>query len=46
MKRNPLSKESLRKLAQCLRDAYREECERGECQCVTREEHEKRLAGK
>lgn len=27
-----------------LRAAYREECERGECQCITVEEHERKLA--
>ncbi len=32
-------------LADRLRDAYREECAQGECQCVTVEEHERSLAG-
>jgi len=39
------TKEQLRDLANRLRLAYREECERGECRCITAEEHEKRLAG-
>ncbi len=38
------TKEQLRDLADRLRDAYRETCEAGECDCITFEEHERRLA--
>lgn len=38
------SAEQLRNLANRLRAAYKKECERGECQCVTVEEHERSLA--
>ena len=44
MSMNRLTEEQVRKLAECLRAAYREECESGECQCITVEEHERRLA--
>lgn len=40
----PLTGESLRDLANRLQDAYYEECENGECYCVTIQEHEERLA--
>ena len=36
--------DELRQLIERLRAAYREECESGECQCITIEEHERRLA--
>lgn len=36
--------EQLRDLASRLRDAYREACEAGECECITIEEHERMLA--
>jgi hypothetical protein len=39
-----LTAEQLQYLAKCIREAYREMCERGECNCVTTEEHEKMLA--
>lgn len=38
--------EQFRKLVEAIRSAYREMCERGECSCVTFEEHEKNLAGR
>ena len=38
-----LTPDSLRRLTECIRAAYREECESGECQCITTEEHERRL---
>lgn len=43
--KNPLTEKQTKDLASRLRDAYREECESGECRCVTVEEHEARLAG-
>ncbi len=42
--KTPLTEKQTRDLASRLRDAYREECESGECRCVTNEEHEARLA--
>ena len=36
--------EQFRRLADRLRAAHKEECERGKCQCVTFEEHERNLA--
>ena len=39
------TEEQLRDLANRLRDAYRETCEAGECDCITTEEHERMLAG-
>lgn len=44
--KKPLTEKQIKikDLASRLRDAYREECESGECRCVTNEEHEARLA--
>ena len=39
-----LTGDQLRDLANRLRDAYREACEAGECDCITTEEHERMLA--
>ena len=39
-----LTENQLRDLANRLRDAYREACESGECDCITTEEHERMLA--
>lgn len=44
MKKNFPTEKQLRDLANRLRAAYKEECERDECRCVTVEEHERRLA--
>jgi len=41
-----LTQKSLKKLAEAIRDAYREECRNGTCNCITVEEHESRLASK
>lgn len=38
------TEEQLRKLADRLRAAYHESCEKSECDCITREQHEKMLA--
>ena len=39
-----LTIEQLSRLAERLRAAYREECESGECSCITNKEHERMLA--
>ncbi|MEK7552009.1 MAG: hypothetical protein AAB534_01190 [Patescibacteria group bacterium] len=39
-----LSKAQLDGLTRCIQDTHREQCEDGECLCVTTEEHERRLA--
>jgi len=39
-----LTEKKLTNLAARLRDAYREECQSGECRCITIAEHEARLA--
>lgn len=46
MKNTFPTSEQLRDLADRLRAAYREACEKGDCDCITTEEHEKRLARK
>jgi len=42
--KTPLTPESRETLTARIRDAYISACERGECDCVTVEQHEKMLA--
>jgi hypothetical protein len=41
-----MTQDSRAMLKTVIRDAYREECEAGECDCVTEEEHRRSLEGK
>lgn len=46
MKTTPLTEKQVQDLAKRLRDAYLEECESGECRCITIEEHARNLVTK